>query len=158
MSLEIRFSNEIDIIARLNEPVQKLHEDLYQEYFKSFSFEEAKKYLEHQLKDENWKCCIARCDGVDVGYALFFIREYKENPFRKSYKGIHIDQISVSQGYKNRGIGRAMMDKILDFGQEHHVTQIELTHWEKNEEAKAFYEKLGFETQMRFVVKKTGPS
>jgi GNAT superfamily N-acetyltransferase len=154
MGINIRFSNEIDIVALLNEPVQKLHKNLYSEYFKDYSFEETKNQLEQQLKDENRKCCIAAYDGVDVGYALFFKRDYKENPFRKSYKGIHIDQISVLEGYKHKGIGKAIMKAIFNYAKNNGATQIELLHWEKNEEAKTFYEKQGFETQMRFVVKK----
>jgi ribosomal protein S18 acetylase RimI-like enzyme len=154
MGINIRFSNEVDIITKLNEPVQELHKKLYPEIFKNYSYLETKRHLQKQVKDENWKCLLAAYDGVDVGYALFFIREYMENSFRNSYKGIHIDEISVLGGYKNKGIGKALMNEIYIYAKENGATQIELLRWEKNEEAKIFYEKQGFETQMRFIVKK----
>jgi ribosomal protein S18 acetylase RimI-like enzyme len=154
MSINIRFSNEVDIIAKLNEPVQELHKKLYSEYFKNYSYLETKWHIQKQLADENWKCLMAAYNNVDVGYALFFIREYKDNPFRNSYKGIHIDQISVLGEYRKKGIGKALMNEIYKYAEEKGATQIELLHWEKNEEAKLFYEKQGFETQMRFIIKK----
>ncbi len=154
MGINIRFSNEVDIITTLNEPVQELHKKLYPEIFKNYSYLETKRHLQKQVKDENWKCLLAAYDGVDVGYALFFIREYMENSFRNSYTGIHIDEISVLGEYKNKGIGKALMNEIYKYAKENGANQIELLHWEKNEEAKLFYEKQGFETQMRFLVKK----
>jgi ribosomal protein S18 acetylase RimI-like enzyme len=153
MKIDIQFSKNADLIASLNKPVQDLHVRLYPTEFKLFSHTETKTYIEKQLSDKNWFCYIANIDNVSVGYALFFIRNYEENPFRNPYIGIHVDQIAVSPEYKNKGIGKALMMKIEDFAIERNAKQIELTHWELNSEAKEFYEHIGFTTNFRFVVK-----
>lgn len=153
MNIDIRFSRDAALISRMNQPVQELHFKLYPEYFKAFSLEETTAFMAKQLEAENWHCIISSVDGKDIGYALFFVRDYPENPFRKPYKGIHIDQISILPEFKNMGIGRAMMDKIEAFAKKEQATQIELTHWELNEDAKGFYAHLGFATNFRFVAK-----
>jgi diamine N-acetyltransferase len=149
----IRLSKDASLIARLNEPIQNMHFELYPQYFKPFCYEEVRKHYEEQLKQENWFCYIIASDGTDVGYALFFIRNYKENPFRTPYIGIHIDQLSILPDYKNMGFGRALMDEIEKFGIEQGASHIELTHWEDNIEAQTFYEHLGFKTMFRFIIK-----
>ena len=152
--INIRLSKDAEIIARMNQPVQDLHYRLHPEYFKPSSYSEIVAYLKVQLEEVNWFCYLVDCDGVDVGYVLFYIRNYKENPFRKEYKGIHIDQISILPEYKRKGIGKMLMSKIESFALKENATQIELTHWESNTEAKNFYKSIGFKTNFRFVVKK----
>ncbi len=154
MNLVFRLSKDAALIAHMNQPVQDLHYNLHPEYFKPFSYDETVLFLEKQLLEENWFCYIANLDGIDIGYALFFIRNYKENPFRKEYRGIHIDQISITPEYKRKGIGKAFMNEIEKFALKESASQIELTHWESNVEAKKFYESIGFNTNFRFVVKK----
>jgi diamine N-acetyltransferase len=153
MNIDIQLSKNAELIAMLNKPIQDLHVQLYPDYFKPFSFEETKGYLEKQLEDKNWFCYLVNVDGNNIGYALFFIRKYEENPFRKPYIGIHIDQISINPEYKNMGIGKYLMDKIEVFEKEQNAIQLELTHWELNVEAKGFYQHIGFNTNFSFVVK-----
>ena len=153
MNIEIEITKDADLIAKMNKSVQDLHERLYPRYFKKYSFEETKSYITKQLEDENWFCYVAIVDKMNAGYAIFFIRNYEENPFRNSYRGIHIDQIAIMPAFRNKGIGKAIMERIELFAKQSNATQIELTHWEQNEEAKGFYQHIGFETNFRFVVK-----
>ena len=154
MQIDFRFSQEAELIARLNEPVQDLHYQLHPEYFKPFSFFDIREFLTKRFAEGNYYCLIASVGRSDVGYALFYINNYPENAFKKAYKGIHIDQICVLPEYKGRGIGKAIMDEIDSFAKKENAYQIELTHWDSNEEAKQFYQSLGFRTNLRFVVKK----
>lgn len=141
-------------IATLNEEIQNLHVRLYPECFKPYSYEAVLTSVRSMLVEKGWKAIVAVLDGVDVGYALFYKREYAENPFRKAYTGMHIDQISVQPDKKQNGIGTAMMRWVESYALSVGASQLELSHWEKNIEAKNFYVKQGFETSVRFVVKK----
>jgi ribosomal protein S18 acetylase RimI-like enzyme len=154
MGICIELSKDAMIIAKLNEPVQELHYKRYPEYFKPYSFDETYDYFSKQIQEDNWYCYLVSEERNPIGYALFYIREYKENPFRRSYKSINIDQISINNEYRNKGIGKEIMSKIEVFAKEHSASQIELTYWEKNSEAKIFYEKQGFFTNTEFAIKK----
>jgi len=153
MNLNFRLSKDAKTIALMNKSVQDLHYKLHPEYFKPFCYDETVVFLEKQLQEENWFCYIASYEGKDIGYALFFIREYKENPFRKTYRGIHIDQICIFPEYKRHGFGKEIMKEIEKIAIKENACHIELTHWESNTDAKMFYENLGFKTNFRFVVK-----
>lgn len=156
MELHFRLSKDAEYIAGMNKAAQELHYTLYPEYFKPFSYNETAEFLKNQLQEEHWFCFIASYDGKDVGYALFYIRDYQENPFRKAYRGVHIEQISILPAYKRKGLGRGLMREIEKFALQEKASQIELTRWELNKDAKSFYDAIGFETYMRFLVKKLG--
>ncbi len=154
MTVKCRLSKDAERIAAINKTVHDVHYKLYPEYFKPFSYNETVNFLKKQLQEENWFCYIADYEGKDTGYALFYIRDYRENHVRKAYKGIHIDQIGIIPEYRRKGIGRELMKEIEKFAIKENAAQIELTHWELNEDAKYFYSSMGFNTTIRFVVKK----
>jgi len=154
MHIDIVASKDAEIIARLNHTAQRLHAQLYPNYFKPFDYTVVKKAIENSLSQENWFAYIA-CDATKpVGYVIFFIRTYEENPFRMAYKGIHIDQISIEEDYRHCGIGTLLMQKVEEIGKKEGAAQLELTYWDRNGAAKEFYTKQGFEEGMHFVIKK----
>ena len=154
MSITIVELKDANIITMLNKTVQNLHYEKYPEYFKAYDYQAIRKAIEELLVQDNWYSYVAYDDNTPIGYILFYVKEYKENPFRYSYKGIHIDQLSVIKEYQNKGIGSLLMKKAEDKGKENNVSQIELTYWEKNTEAKEFYEKKGFEEGIHFIIKR----
>jgi GNAT superfamily N-acetyltransferase len=112
MNVIIELCDDPSRIAHLNKEVQNLHERIYPEYFKPYSFDEVVNFVRRMFREKSWKAIVAIENGVDVGYAFFYQRNYAENQFRKSYVGIHVDQVSVNPGMKKKGIGKAMMEWI----------------------------------------------
>jgi GNAT superfamily N-acetyltransferase len=155
MKITIEQTKDASILAKLNKTVQDLHVREYPQYFKSYQYDLIEKEFEETLAKENWYAFIAFDDNIAVGYILFYIRKYQENPFRYSYMGIHIDQISVLESYQRKGIGSKLMTKAEEIGKSVGSIQIELTFWDKNAEAKAFYNKEGFGDYIHFIAKKT---
>lgn len=151
--LRIEPTTDAGAIARLNGTIQEHHRRLYPGTFKPHAEEEVQAFLAKQLQDPAWHCRLAYLDDQEAGYVLFYLREYRENPFRRAYRGVHIDQISVRPEFKRKGIGKALMAEVEAFAREEGVSQLELTFWERNEEACTFYEELGFEPCIRFVTK-----
>ena len=85
---------------------------------------------------------------------LFFIRDYKENPYRYSYKAVHVDEICVLQEFQGGGVGSFLMDAIERFALDYGVDQLELTYWENHSQAMRFYQKKGYEALANFVVER----
>ncbi|MFA5203648.1 MAG: GNAT family N-acetyltransferase [Lentisphaeria bacterium] len=154
MNISIVSSKDADLIAVLNETVQRLHQERYPAYFKAYDYEVVRKSFKEMLEKDNWFAYVAYDADQPIGYIVFYIRNYGENPFRYSYKGISVDQLSVIKEYQNRGIGSQLMKKAEAMGREIGASQIELTFWDKNTEAKKFYNKKGFEEGIHFVVKR----
>jgi len=155
MKISIEQTKDATILAKLNKTVQDLHAREYPQYFKPYQYDFVEKEFKENLAKENWFAFVAYDNAIAIGYILFYIREYKENPFRYSYTGIHIDQISVLESYQGKGIGSSLMAKAEEIGKSVGSVQLELTYWDRNIEAKNFYRKKGFIDNMHFIVRKS---
>lgn len=142
------------ILAELNRPVQNLHHEKYPEFFKVYDETVSIAFFKRQVERPNWSAFLVQLDGNNAGYVSYFIKEYHENPFRKSYKAIYIDQISILDEFKGHGIGKKVMLKIEEDAKNAGIDLIELSYWELNKEAKGFYEHLGYHTYTRIAGKK----
>jgi diamine N-acetyltransferase len=140
-------------LAVLNETVQNIHFREYPEYFKPYDYNSVLGSMKESLAKDNWHSFLALDENTPVGYLLFYIRDYKENPFRKAYKAIHIDQICVRPDYQRKNIGTLLMDAVENFARELDIAHFELTFWEKNIHAAQFYKKHEFKRVKNFVVK-----
>ena len=57
---------------------------------------------------------------------------------------LEIKQLYVAEDWIGTGLGAALMRRILDLAQAEHCTALVLGVWERNERAKAFYQRFGF--------------
>jgi len=153
MGLKMREMRDAAIITTMNEVVQNLHTREYPQYFKPFNYQAVYQSMQEALAKEDWHAYVAFVDDIPAGFVLFFVRDYKENPYRYSYRGVHVDQICVLQEFQGGGVGSFLMDAVERFAQDNGVEQLELTYWERNSQATRFYRKKGFEPQVSFVVK-----
>ncbi|ALP39153.1 GNAT family acetyltransferase [Paenibacillus sp. IHB B 3084] len=82
-------------------------------------------------------------------------------------KSLEIERIYVKKKFQNHGLGKYMLNKAMEIATEHNKKKIWLGVWEKNENAIAFYKKMGFvqtgahsfymgdEEQIDFIMTKT---
>ena len=70
-----------------------------------------------------------------VGYSFLF----------SIYDEIHLNNIAVKKDYRNKGLGKKLLDYIIKYGVENYFTRITLEVRESNKEALNLYYKYGFE-------------
>lgn len=80
---------------------------------------------------------------------------------------LEIERIYIKNKFQKNGLGKVLLDKAIEIAMDHNKKTIWLGVWEKNENAIAFYKKLGFEQigvhsfhmgdeeQMDFIMTKT---
>jgi ribosomal protein S18 acetylase RimI-like enzyme len=61
----------------------------------------------------------------------------------------YIDDMAVGPDFRGRGIGRALLDAIVDWAREHGIDAMELTVFEFNAGARKLYERAGYATMYR---------
>jgi len=61
----------------------------------------------------------------------------------------YIEEVVVSADHRRLGVGKALMHRVEEWARDRKVDQIELIVWEFNEEARKFYESLGYTTSYR---------
>lgn len=87
---------------------------------------------------------IATQNGVDVGF-LFCTEREGLFGFRSSARIGYVEDIVVSEAARTGGVGRALMDAARAKFKERGYSHFELSSVPGNEEARAFYRRLGLE-------------
>jgi ribosomal protein S18 acetylase RimI-like enzyme len=151
--LTISETKEYKIIAELTEEVQNLHARLYPELFKPFSKVEMEKALANHFADNDCYCYLVKQDGVNIGCAVLFIREAKENAFRYPTKTLHIDQICVLSKFQRSGAGKLLLEQAEKLARKNSIKKIELDHWSANIIAAGWFRKNGYKVYRERLVK-----
>ncbi|SES25669.1 spermine/spermidine N-acetyltransferase [Gracilibacillus ureilyticus] len=59
-------------------------------------------------------------------------------------ESLEVERIYVKSNFQKQGLGKYMLNKVMEMAIEEHKEKIWLGVWEKNENAIAFYKKMGF--------------
>lgn len=90
--------------------------------------------------DNNHVELVATFDDVVVGYMLItFFNDFVTNDVIS-----HFDYVCVLKKYRNKGIGRAMLEMAIDLAKGRRAKYIELTSSWFRKEARSLYNDLGF--------------
>ena len=121
----------------IDEMLCKLHKyhvenkpEVYKEIEHFFSKEEFEKILE-----ENNFFILSILDGVVVGL-IWYRRAEKGNKFEKNRTQLWIDGIYVDERYRNKGIAKRLLNKVMDIAKNDGIDSIESMVWDFNEASK----------------------
>lgn len=92
---------------------------------------------------------VAEEEGQIVGAVHILVRETPDIPILAPRRYAVIENIAVDCARRRQGIGRALMERALQWAADRGLTQVELSVWEFNEGAMAFYRELGYTTAVR---------
>ncbi len=79
-----------------------------------------------------------------MGYIWARIERREETPLKHAGKLVYIHQISVNPDVQGRGIGPALLKKIIHLAGELKITEIALDTWSFNQKARDFFTRRGF--------------
>jgi|GEM_PF-111469 len=127
----------------------RYHADLIPEIFKIVDPVITENWLDEIIlnPDEELFVCVAN-DKV-VGVVLIASLRMPDNTELKPRKYVYVDEIAVKLGYRGRGIGKKLMQRVHEWAVEMKIDEIELNVWEANKLAIDFYERLGYHTLRR---------
>jgi ribosomal protein S18 acetylase RimI-like enzyme len=101
------------------------------------------------LQDGESHILVAEVHRQVIGYLHFNHREEKEHPVLVPRSYVSVSSLIVKEQHRHQGIGKALMQRVHDWAEEHNVDDIELQVYEFNTPAMGFYEKLGYQTISR---------
>lgn len=122
--------------------------------------EDIKKYLkenvtkdkvEKEMKNPGSLFYVAEIDGNVVAYMKLNLDEAQTEQGLSN--SMEIQRIYVLKDYKNRSIGKQLMQKAIQEAESRQLNYIWLGVWEKNTKAIGFYEKRGFTTFDKHIFK-----
>ncbi|MBE5756599.1 MAG: GNAT family N-acetyltransferase [Clostridiales bacterium] len=114
-------------------------------------FKKARKYTDDEIisiiNDDKTPLlvCVDEFDEV-LGYAFCVIEE-KGSLLLQKFKTLYIDDLCVFKNLRGKGFGKELIEGVKSLAKEEKCYNITLNVWALNENAKKFYEKLGFSVQ-----------
>ncbi|AKP66279.1 GNAT family N-acetyltransferase [Companilactobacillus ginsenosidimutans] len=140
--------NKIEIVACDKDDLktlQRVSRQTFSDTFDEYNTKEnMNKFLEDaysqetllkELDDINSQFYLAKVDGDIAGYLK---ENYKDGEFV-------LERIYVEKTFQKYGLGKILLDHAISAAKLNHCDHINLGVWEHNENAKAFYKKMGFE-------------
>ena len=116
----------------------RYHQNGRPDVFADLSDEDLKKDLIKQF--ENLSILVITDNDIIIGYLAYKIKE-------KHVKKLDVDQLIITEKYRRKGLGKALMNEAKDIALKNNCDRIELNCWTFNEEAITMYEHIGFERQ-----------
>lgn len=100
-------------------------------------------YFDDLLAGDASTILVAELDGAIAGFAI--VEVFDAPPFEvlKPRRTVFIPSMAVTASRRRQGIGSALLDAAVTWGRERGGTGLELTVWEWNTAAQAFYERQG---------------
>jgi diamine N-acetyltransferase len=131
-------------LAELNAFVQDFHVANNPTYFKPSTHDDVVGWFRGLLEMPMARIWIAVDGDTAVGYVIALARERSEHVFGRSRRWLEIDQIGVRPGHRRRGIGRSLVEAVLQAADGDGIRDVELSTWAFNREAQRAFRRLGF--------------
>jgi len=108
-------------------------------------------YFRSVITDESVGFFVAEDDGELVGFVHVVVRDSRDFPILVPRRYAFVDSIAVREELRGTGIGRVLMERAHEWATSMgaRATEMELNVFEFNEDAVAFYRKLGYRTICR---------
>ncbi|MGN7413277.1 GNAT family N-acetyltransferase [Paenibacillus sp. SAF-068] len=155
--------------------LQEISYETFNETFKAQnSPENMKAYLEKAFNRKQLETELSMADSQFLfiyvihelaGYMKVNINDAQSE--KMGVESLEIERVYIKKEFQKHGLGKVLLHKAIEMATENHKRKIWLGVWEKNENAIAFYEKMGFvqtgahafymgdEQQIDFIMSKT---
>ncbi|HVY31668.1 MAG TPA: GNAT family N-acetyltransferase [Polyangiaceae bacterium] len=147
---------DLSALVALHEEVQQLHLAARPDQFKAPAEGALEKRFRELLASADAKVWVAELDAAVVGYAVQLLVRRPGGPVVPDRQWIEIDMIGVFAPHRGHGVGRALIDVIVDDARAAGIEQVELSSWAFNTDAHQAFERAGFVPKLtRFELKRT---
>ena len=147
--MEIRFVQAKDItgILQLLKQVGGVHHKGRPDIFRSGAQKYGASQILAMLDSPKSPIFVAVEKEKVVGYGFCQVKIYENDPVMADRTEIYIDDLCVDEACRGQGIGKKIYEEILRYAKMRRAYHVTLNVWCCNEDAMAFYEKLGLKPQ-----------
>jgi ribosomal protein S18 acetylase RimI-like enzyme len=135
---------DVDLLVDMNRIVHDLHIAAAPAYFKHPEPAAVAELFRSRLQLPEARIWIADIDEVAAGYAVSVIRERPETTICSTQRFYELEEVGVSPAQRQRGVARALVERVLADARAQGIRDVQLTCWSFNVEAQAAFEALGF--------------
>ena len=150
MTIRLAIEKDIPQLINLLQQVLELHASIRPDIFISGTTKYTVEDLTSMLGNENNPIYVAADDNDEVmGYAFC---QLKTPPFSNNmifHKSLFIDDLCVDSRYRGQHVGQSLFEHVKSEAKRLGCYDVSLNVWAGNDNAEAFYEKLGMKTKER---------
>ena len=149
----VRYANREDLprVNELRKQVNDLHVEGRPDIFKPGFNQEMQDFLYKIFESDNMNVIVAEREGVICGFACVQYVDKPESPYSYARLFYDVDEFCVDAAFRRQGVATEMFDFIKQQAKAKGFDRVELNMWEFNEDARAFYEAVGFTTYRRYM-------
>ena len=149
MELVIREATLFDYedLCELFDEADKLHRDHLSERFQEPNGPARdKEFILDLLADQTVEVFVVESDGELLGLVQAAVKVSPPMSIFVPRCYVVVDTLVVKEDFRQQGLGQKLMDKVHHWAISNGASDVELNVYEFNQEANAFYRKLGYET------------
>ncbi len=135
-------NNDISAIAELYREQFREMSNLIPDFIKEG--DQSIEFLEKTISNDDSDIIVYENGGSVVGFILLQAKQRPDFQFIVSGKHCFIMDLIVTENYRGKGFGSALMNSAKDWAKEHDCNIVTLDVLSNNLQAIALYEKLGF--------------
>jgi ribosomal protein S18 acetylase RimI-like enzyme len=146
-------TGDLEAVIALLDDVDELHRRALPWLFREIDSPNQVEFLNTYVSKSDHAMFVAEApDASPAGVVYMFIRQPARAPIVRRTFVAEIDTLVVASAYRRQSIGRRLVQAALEWAHESGATRTELGVYEFNEQARAFWASLGFETLSRRLV------
>ena len=147
--MEIRFAAPQDIPGMIDllKQVGQVHHEGRPDIFRTGARKYGASQILAMLDSPKTPIFVAVEGEKVVGYGFCQVKIYDRDPVIADHTEIYIDDLCVDASCRGQGIGKKIYEEILRYAKMRRAYNVTLNVWCCNENAMAFYEKLGLKPQ-----------
>lgn len=105
-------------------------------------------YLANLMGNPQFLVLVAMVENQIIGG----LTAYLLPSYQTKRSSLFIYDLGVETNFQRQGIGKSLIDKLLDYAKKHQIQDVFVdTELEDNENSLAFYQKTGFDSQIKVV-------
>jgi GNAT superfamily N-acetyltransferase len=108
------------------------------------------------LSEDDSEILVAVLGGRVIGLAEVYVREDEPNVARVSHRFGYLQSLAVADAYRARGAGQALLRYAEGWARDRGATEMRVDIWEFDGGPLEFYERSGFRTLRRMLVRQLG--
>ena len=156
MNIRRAEEKDIDKVTLLLNQVLELHAKLRPDIFKTGTAKYTKEELKNIFKNDETPVFVAVDKNDDIsGYAFCVLKNQPFTTVMKEFITLYIDDICIDEKCRGKHVGTSLYKYVLEYARKQGCYDVTLNVWEGNDNARAFYEKMGMfvkETQMEIII------
>jgi diamine N-acetyltransferase len=154
VSIRVATLADYEALCNLLEQADVLHHDNLPNVFRAtLRPVRTLEYMRSVLEDANARIFLAEDDGHAVGTIHIVVRDTPAISLLVPRSVGHVEDLVVDAASRRHGIGRKLMAAAEGWARDRGATDMELTVYEFNRDATAFYQELSYGTRHRRLTK-----